>query len=302
MTLYVVEGFMGKVLITGATGLIGSHLVEKLKKEHELYLLVRSKGEKQEGIHEVIYDLGSSHSLPELPGKIDAVIHLAQSDHFREFPEKAEDVFQVNTVSTLQLLEYARRARAKSFLLASSGVVYGSQGSFSEDEEILLKNEQLGFYHTSKLCAEAVAENYAGVLNVQILRFFFVYGRGQKSSMLIPRLIDSVKEGRPITLDGEEGLQINPVYVEDATEAIYRALGLQGSHKINVGGREVLTLREIGEQIGEELGKSPLFEVRPSLEQKQMIGTVTRMKELLGEPSTSFREGIARMIEVASDS
>jgi UDP-glucose 4-epimerase len=292
---------MRKILITGATGLIGSHLKTQLKGKAELYLLVRQPGEEEEGVHFIPFDMSKGSELPPLPEKIDAVIHLAQSEHFREFPEQVLDVFQVNTVTTLRLLDYARRACAKSFVLASSGVVYGGQGSFSEDEEILLRNKQLGFYHTSKLCAEAVAENYATILDVQILRFFFVYGPGQNGTMLVPRLIESVQNGTSITLDGKDGIQINPVFVGDAVDAVIESLALTGSHKINVAGPQVLSLREIGEHIGEVLGRRPVFQVKPSEGQKKMVGAINRMSDLLGEPETSFEEGLVSCLECVSN-
>lgn len=291
---------MKKILVTGATGLIGRHLCASLEKSAELYLLVRSPGPAHPNIHYIVHDLGKAAPLPDLPEQIDAVIHLAQSEHFREFPEQVADVFQVNTVTTLNLLDYARRASASSFLFASSGVVYGGQGSFSEEDEIRVSTEQLGFYHTSKLCAEAVAENYANLMNVQILRFFFVYGPGQNQSMLIPRLIDSVKEHRPIRLEGEEGLSINPVFVGDAVLAIESALDLQGSHKINVAGPQVMSLRDVGESIGNALGSRPLFEVQGSAEKKQMVADISKMTALLGAPATSFAEGVQRCVGVVT--
>jgi UDP-glucose 4-epimerase len=291
---------MKKILVTGSTGLIGQHLRDRLADQAELYLLVRNKGEDQEGIHWIQHDMSEGTELPKLPDRIDSVIHLAQSEHFREFPEQVADVFQVNTVATLKLLDYARRAGAKSFVLASSGVVYGGQGNFSEDEEILLRNKQLGFYHTSKLCAEAVAENYVDLLDVQILRFFFVYGPGQKLTMLLPRLMDFVQTGTPITLDGKNGISINPVFVDDAVTAIVKSLDLSGSHKINVAGPQVLSLRQIGETIGEQVGRRPVFQVRPTEGEKKMIGDIRRMSDLLGAPGTSFEEGLMACLEKAS--
>src|SRR4030042_288576 len=116
-----------------------------------------------------------------LPKSIDAVIHLAQSEHFREFPMHAESIFKVNTASTLRLLEYARQAQVKIFVLASSGGIYGhGDEGFREDQPIEAKDD-LGFYLGTKLCAEIIAENYSSFMNIVILRFFFIYGPRQRA-------------------------------------------------------------------------------------------------------------------------
>jgi len=228
---------------------------------------------------------------------VDAVIHLAQSSHFREFPAFAGDVFNVNTASTLRLLEYARTAGAKSFVYASSGGIYGyGDEGFKEDEPIPQK-DNLGFYLGTKLCSEVLAETYAPYMQIIILRFFFVYGPGQRNDMLLPRLVRSVREGNPILLRGKDGIRLNPIYVEDAANAVSRALMLRVSHKINIGGAEVLSIRRIGQLIGGVLGTEPVFEAGDDAEPRHVIGDIHKMIRLLGAPEVSFEQGIARYAE-----
>ena len=194
-----------------------------------------------------------------LPQRFDGVIHLAQSEYFRDFPEHSLDVFEVNTISTLRLLDYALKAGAKTFIYASSGGVYGySDDGFTEDAEIMQRGD-LGFYLGTKLCSEILSDCYTSLMNVLVLRFFFVYGPGQSKGMLIPRLVDRVKEGKLIVLQGSDGIRLNPTYVADAVSAICRSLVVEGSHKINVAGPEVLSMRAIGETIGQVLSKRPKF-------------------------------------------
>jgi UDP-glucose 4-epimerase len=161
----------------------------------------------------------------------------------------------------------------------------------TEDMEILAKGD-LGFYLGTKLCSEVMAENYATHLNMIVLRFFFVYGPGQRKSMLIPRLVQSVTEGRPIILQGQNGIRMNPTYVSDAVTAIHRSLDLQGLHKVNVGGPEVLSLREMGEIIGRLMGVEPAFESQSGPEPRHLIGDISKMTEMLGAPTVCFQEGI----------
>jgi len=287
-------------LITGSTGLIGRHVVAVLGQRWKLFTVGRKAGKGVSGSVEtfpILHDLSLPCSGKGFPESVDAVIHLAQSEYFREFPAHSANIFHVNTASTLYLLEYARMAKAGTFVLASSGGVYGSgDDGFNEDARIAADGGQ-GFYVGTKLCAEVLAENYTTFMNVIILRFFFVYGPGQRRDMLIPRLVQAVREGRAIVLQGQEGFKCNPTYVTDAARSVCRALELKGSHKINVGGSEVLSLRQVGLEIGGILGRDPLFEVREGDAPQHLIGDIRKMAELLGPPLVGFRGGIAKYIE-----
>lgn len=284
---------MARILITGAGGLIGRHLVSRLEGVHELWALSRVvSGEADSSVYRIGHDLTADRLPSDLPERIDAVIHLAQSPHFREFPEQARHVYDVNVGSTMRLLEYARRAGASRFLYASSGGIYGTGDQHFAEDDPVIHQRPLGFYLASKHCGELLVENYAQCFPVAILRFFFVYGSGQRSDMLIPRLIQSVASGRPIFLQGEDGIRINPVHVSDAVAAIEAALGLEGSHKVNVGGPEVLTLRQIGETIGSILERTPVFQQQPGLA-NHLVGDIDRMSRVLHRPAVWFRDGVS---------
>jgi UDP-glucose 4-epimerase len=289
---------MKRCLITGATGLVGSHLMQMLLPEWEVFAVSRRRpnGLAKE-VHHLPIDLSKEWSVADLPQTVDAVVHLAQSEHFRDFPEAAEDVFRVNTFSTLKLLDYARRAGAQSFILASSGGIYGyGDQEFSEDTEISSRGD-LGFYLGTKLCSEVVAEAYARYMNIIALRLFFVYGPGQKPGMLIPRLVQSIQEEKSIQLQGMDGIRINPTYVTDAAQAIVKATTLQKSYKINIGGPQVLSLRQIGEIIGSVTGKSVRFETDTTAKPKHLVGDIKKMSELLIAPAINFENGIHKYIQ-----
>lgn len=289
---------MKKCLISGSTGLIGRELMNLLREDWERYALVRNTSDAvSDGIHYIKCDLANDWNVKGFPESVDAVIHLAQSEHFRKFPTQAERIFNVNTISTLRLLEYARRAaKAKTFILASSGGIYGhGDEGFKEDQAITAKGD-LGFYLGTKLCAEVLAENYTPFINIIILRFFFVYGPGQRTMMLIPRLVQTVKEGRPIILHGKEGLKINPTFVTDAASAVCHSLELKENQKINIGGPEVLNLKQISQEIGNVLHKDPVFQVNEHIQPQHLVGDIKKMVHFLGQPLVKFKEGIARYI------
>lgn len=281
------------VLVTGATGFLGRHVAELLSAEHTVYSAARRADAVTAG-QVVDVDLAGG-DLRALPASIDAVIHLAQSENYRAFPERADDIFAVNTASTVALLDYARRAGAKKFILASTGGVYGfGEHPFTERDPVAAPRE-LGFYAASKYAAELFAQSYASVLDVIVLRFFFIYGTGQKTSMLMPRLVQSVRSGEEVTLAGDSGLRINPIFVTDAARAVERSLHVSGSHVVNVAGPQQIDLRSLVEAIGEATGHTPLFRVDDT-PARSLIGDIERMSTLLAAPAVGCREGLTKLV------
>lgn len=292
------QGFkVKKIIVTGASGLVGSHLVATLSKTDEVHALSRSKIESTSpDITWHTVDLDQEVDYSSLPQDADVMIYLAQSDHFRDFPAKALEIFQVNTAQVLKALDFARATKIKSFIYASSGGVYGFPEKDVSEEVTIPASGNLGFYLSTKLCAEILAENYAPFMNVVMLRFFFVYGVGQKRNMLIPRLVDNIQACKVITLQGEDGIKINPVHVSDAVRAIQAAVNLQGCHRINVAGPTVLSLREICDTIGSKVGVQPIFEVNQTTSPGNLIADIESMKKLLVTPMCRFDSGILDLI------
>ncbi len=287
-----------RCVITGATGLIGASLVKAMEPGWEIHAVSRHRLPGLEGgsIHWHYMDVTREIGGDALPARTDAVIYLAQSEFFREFPERALDIFDVNTLGLLRYLDYARKSGARSFVYASSGGVYGSGDMSMSEETAVLAEGNLGFYLGSKLCSEIIALNYSKFMNLALLRFFFVYGPGQRKTMLIPRLVDAVSSGAPVALQGEQGIKLNPTFVSDAAAAIVRALELEGSHKINVAGPEILTLRQICDTIGTALGSRPVYKVETA-SPRHIIGDIGKMTQLLVAPRIGFQEGLRLLLQ-----
>jgi nucleoside-diphosphate-sugar epimerase len=282
---------MARVLITGGSGLIGSRLLRSIGPEHVTHAISRS-GHMPSATHTIALDLSLPWSVDQLPRDVDTVVHLAQSEHFRDFPLNAQSTFAVNTQSTVKLLDYARSIGVRQFVLASSGGVYGGSSDVIREDAPLRSGGDLGFYLATRTCAELLSDCYVNYMNVVCARFFFVYGPGQQSHMLIPRLVDSIRSGRAVILRGESGLRLNPIFVDDAVLAVRQAMTLQESQKINVAGPTVLSMRDIAEEIGRVIGRAPRFEVQPLGGSLDLVADTSRMCNLLCQPSFSFRKGI----------
>ncbi len=284
-----------KILVTGANGFVGTKLIQSLSKENEVYCISRREdsGTSHPKIRWIQQDLSKKIDCSVFPEKIDSIVHLAQSRHYREFPEKALDIFYVNDSSTLQLLDYGRKAGIRSFVFASTGGVYAATSGLMREDSPLNPH---GFYPLSKYIAERLVQSYAPYFSTSILRLFFIYGEGQ-ANMLIPNLIRSVKDGRPVILNSETGIKITPTHVSDVVRAIGEAIKVEGHEIINVSGDEVVSIAEIARTIGEILTIQPKYEYTPNPNAMDFIVDNRKMKDLLGiVPEVPFREGLERMI------
>ena len=290
---------MKRIIVTGASGLLGRHLIPLLSERDDVYAIERSgSATARENVTRVVLDLSRPIERSALPETSDAIVYLAQSDRFRDFPEGTDDMLAVNVAQVQSMLDYAYRSGARSFVYASSGGLYGTaNGIVAEESPTPPPGQTLGFYPTTKLCGELLAKAYASVMNIVILRFFFIYGPGQKVDMLVPRLIGNVAAGLPIMLQGERGIRINPVHVEDAACATAAALGQEGAHVINVAGPQVLSLRDMGEIIGATLGKIPRFQIDIHAQPIDLIGDISRMAHLLCAPTRRFVDTVPELTD-----
>jgi nucleoside-diphosphate-sugar epimerase len=282
-----------KILITGGNGLLGKQLISSLSEQYDVYAILRKKPTQQfKGVQYLYIDLSTQWDTSILPDDIDIIIHLAQSSKFRDFPNGGIDIFNVNIKSTALLLDYASKNNVKKFIYASSGGIYSAESgkAFNESSPIAT-TDKLGYYLGSKLCGEVLVRNYSTIFYVTTLRFFFMYGPEQNKTMLIPRLIERVNNSEKIILKGHNGIKINPIYVDDAKNAVLNAMLLNESYVLNIGGAEIKSIREIAEIIGDTFGKKPIFEIVDD-EAKNIIGDITGMKNKLYTPKINLLDGI----------
>ena len=288
-----------RVLVVGANGLLGSNLVKMLCLNHNVYALV-NKNKKlnfqlNENIKIIETDLNKLDTN-DLPNNIDVVFYLAQSNKFRDFPENTSDVISINILAPNTIAKWAVDSGVKKFIYASSGGVYTGQNKPANENLEINANVNLGFYLSTKLSAEILLKNYEKYFqSFIILRPFFIYGVGQNENMLIPRLISNIKNEKDITLNGKNGLKINPIYVTDASNALLNLLNLNDNLIINLAGEEIVSLRELCVMISEQVGKKPYFKIN-DIAQNDLVADVTIMKKKLFQPKVNLKSGISKII------
>ena len=223
------------------------------------------------------------------PSQVDVIFHLAQSEKFRDFPNGALDVFQLNINATAKFLDYAKSNNVQSFIYASSGGIYGNGNEPFVENTPIVPFGELGYYLGSKACGEILVQSYANIFQVNVVRPFFLYGPSQKRDMLIPRLFDNITKGNLIQLGGKDGIKINPLHVKDAVKVLIALLSRSDSQTYNMAGPDVLSIREICEIFSNYIGKMPNFQQLDN-SAKDLIADISLISNILHKPEIKLTE------------
>lgn len=285
-----------KIVITGAGGFVGAHLVPAaLRAGHDVVAVARQPGTIIDPhCRWALADLSRPGWTDALPRQADAVVHLAQSRRFREFPDGAPDMFAVNTQSTAELLEWARGAGVRRFVLASTGSVYGERDEpLTEDDAVA----GTGFYAATKLAAEELTRAYASLFSVAVARLFGPYGPGQQG-MLMANMIDRVRSGDEVQLAGGTGPVMSPVYVADCVEALLCLVAAEGPawRVYNVAGSERVTLADIVAAIAGQAGVAPRTADGGGTARSVAASNARLRTELGWTPSTPLADGLRKTL------
>ena len=261
-----------RVLVTGATGFVGRHLLPRLVSEHDVIALVRRPPASLLGAAAaLVADLNDPGLDSVLPGGVDVVVHLAQG--YLAFPEHAGEIFAINAGSTQRLADWGRKTGVRRFLLASSGSVYSpASRPLREDDP----TGPLAFHPATKLIAEQLLGFYEDAMDIVRLRLFAPYGPGQTDRM-IPRLIATIAEGRPVRLSRGGEPRLNPIHIDDLVDVISQAVAGAGAPVVNIAGPRSVSVAEIAEVIGTTLGRTPVFEEHDVDPPGDLIADTARM-------------------------
>lgn len=286
---------MEKILITGASGLIGKEVLKLLQENYECWV-VGKKNIYDSKVHFIRQDIGQTFEMKNFPSKMDYIIHLAQANGHNDFPENSDEIFRVNLFGMIQLLNYGVKVGIKKFLFASSGGIYGTGREVFSENDISLNWKKLNFYQNTKLCTEILASNYEAFFKIISFRFFFVYGEGQKTNMLFQRFIRSIKEGKTIKIGSMNDIKINPIYKTDAARCVYVALKKIDKHQsFNIAGTQVVRLGEIISEIEKQLEKKAIVSYEDN-GQKDIIADITMMHKFLEIPQVNLCAGIKKTV------
>ena len=307
-----------KVLVTGGAGFIGSHVCSHLLLQgHEVSVIDDFNDFYNPEIKRAnIKSLGGGVSLNEgdirdrdfvkgvlSQGGCDAIIHIAARAGVRPSLLNPQLYIETNITGTHNLLAEAHQNGIGRFLFASSSSVYGlaKQVPFSED---LALPQTLSPYAATKIAGEHLCGNYAHLygMNVVCLRFFTVYGPGQRPDLAIHKFTDSIYRGKSIPQFGDGSTRRDYTYVDDIVQGVLGALRYEGPKFdiFNLGENQTTTLSELILEIEKALGKKAIIERLPEQQGDMPLtaADITKARSLLGyNPQTKIREGIPKFVE-----
>lgn len=276
------------VLVTGAPGFVGRAVTTQLSARGHSVI-----GAGPEHSATIGWD-ALREPLPKVDwDSLDAIIHLAVPPRAAEFPDQAAANYELSIAATFRLLETARQHGIVRFLLASTGHVLQSSNVPHSEEDV--RYCPINFYGTAKACAELLVRAYAGCLSAAVLRFYYPYGPGG-DRFLVNRLLHLVAEGREISIEGDKGILLNPVWIEDLARGVALALESTDTGVFHFAGSETLTLRELLEMMGRLVGHEPVIRTTHASPPRRHDASFERSRRLLGyDPKISMKEGLRRL-------
>lgn len=291
-----------RVLVTGATGFIGSALVSYLQKRNARVLGISRKRTPES----YALDITNKNTFDAFikKNKPYAVYHLAGETLVESGQEDPYKTFRTNTLAALNVLEACRRHSVARIIVASTVHVYTDTPIPYKEEDPPKPSRP---YETSKTCADLIAQSYADAfgLPVVIPRFINIYGPGDLHfSRIIPKTIRSVLQGQPPKMWGGGAVR-EYLYIDDALRA-YDLLGQMDEQKLernrifNFGTGEGISVHDLMTKIiqlsGTKLTIQKISEGRADELPIQQVSWVKARRVLGWEPRTRLHEGLTKTI------
>jgi UDP-glucuronate 4-epimerase len=311
-------------LVTGGAGFIGSHVCERLLstghnvtafddlnafyapalKRRNLADIAATAAAHGARFTFVEGDLAVRAALDDtLRGsRFDQVIHLAARAGVR--PSLAEPALyqRVNVEGTVNVLEAARAAGCRKFVLASSSSVYGVNAKvpFAEGDPIF---SAISPYAASKLACEALGHVWHHLYgcDVTMLRFFTVYGPRQRPDLAIHKFASLIAAGRPIPVFGDGSTRRDYTYVDDIVDGVLACTARDFGYEVfNLGESQTVRLDELIGLIEQALGKQALIDRQPPQPGDVPVtyADISKARAKLGyDPRTQIAAGIPKFVE-----
>ena len=294
-----------KILVTGSSGTIGTHLCDTLLKRGDSVVgmdIVPNKWLPSVQDVTILGDLRKKEDFSKLPKDIDIVIHLGANARVYELvedPDRAMD----NFITLFNTLEFCRKNGVKKFLFASSREGYGNIHADTYTEDMVRVENCESPYTASKVGGEALVHAYEKCYGIDsiIFRFSNVYGMYDDSVRVVPLFIRKARKGEQLTVFGNKCLDFT--YIDDAIHGLLCAIDRFDDAKgdtYNIAYGEGNTIVKLAEMINAHFGSTAgvdLGSIRTG-EISRYVADISKAKTKLGyTPKISFDEGVRKSIE-----
>ncbi len=320
-----------RVLVTGAAGFIGAHLVRRLLADgfevvgvdnlnnyydprlKEARLRKLCMGPRFWFVALDLVDRGCTESLFD-KGEFEAVIHLAAQAGVRRSITHPDEYVASNLVGFVNVLEGVRGCKCGHFIFASSSSVYGANNKLPFREEDCT-DFPVSLYAATKKSNEVLAHTYSHLYQVPTtaLRFFTVYGPWGRPDMAIFKFVEAILAGRAIDLYNYGRLQRDFTYVDDVVEGIVRLMplppkpGSEGEagakapmRVCNIGNQQSVELLHLVRTMERCLGRTANTRLMPMQagDVYETQASVDKLIALTGyAPRVSIEDGVQRFVD-----
>ena len=295
-----------KILVTGGAGFVGSHLVEKLIKDHQVLVVDNLSMGKLSNLPEdrnlITIQADIRDAIAPYFNDVDVVFHLAALTRPRESFKIYEQINDINVNGTFNVLNCARNSGVRKFIFVSSASAYGFQETypFLEDKPL----NPASPYAVSKLMGEEYCKMFSQVswMNINRIRPFNVYGKRQDPfgpyGAAVPKFINALKNGEQpyITGDGKQFRDF--IYVEDVVDLMIKVMESDISGEVfNAGSGTYTTVNALYETISGIMKKNVAPEYTDPVNEPNTLASYEKAEFLLGwRPRYSLVEGLTKTI------
>jgi dTDP-glucose 4,6-dehydratase len=305
---------MGRVLITGGAGFLGSHLCERFLAEGDHVICMDNfLTGSPDNVAPLMKDPRFTFIQQDVTnyvyveGPLDAILHFASPASPVDYLEKPIQTLKVGSLGTHKALGLAKAKNAR-FLLASTSECYGDPLVHPQNEDYWGNVNPIGprgVYDEAKRFAEAMTMAYHRFHGVKtrIVRIFNTHGPRMRlrDGRVVPNFIAQAFKNEPITVYGDGSQTRSFCYVSDLVEGIVRLLRSDyDKGPMNIGNPGEVTILQFAERIKALIGSKSEIVFRPLPEDDPKVRQpdIGRAKKILGwEPKVGLDDGLRKTIE-----
>lgn len=313
---------MAKVLVTGGTGFIGSHLCEALLEKGDSVVcfdnMFRGKEENIKAVKDnknfelLEGDIRDLNQVKKAVEDCDIVHHLAAINGTKYFYEKPILIADVNINGTLNVLNACKEADVKRVTFASSPEVYGEAEKIPTPESAICRFDNpvktlRHSYATSKYLGDVLSLAFKEKFNlpVTVLRYFNIYGPrlvGTEYGQVVSIFIKNALEGKSPVVHGDGEQTRSFTYIDDAIDATIKASesGKANGEALNIGMQKETTINELAQKVLKVCNSDLSIEHDEELagDCKRRCPDTSKIKELIGwEAKTDLGTGLEKTVE-----